>query len=746
MLEVHIETGLICWKLPFLWAMLMLVTLFLLYQLLVVACQVGSFDCPKGCLCKEYRYNSTDVETARYIGLVLICEPSSSDDDVRQLFNSLPNNTASLTFRSSGLTELTDFCCLSNVEELDLSYNSISDAASYYQYLSVKTLRFQHNRFSVLRKDEFISFPNVVSLWLDENQIEHIDQEAFRLLNLRSLYLRSNRITFVSEAVFRFMPSLERLDLSNNFIFALRSRNFFYCIGLKHLDLSGNDIYDIDEKAFAPLSNLVDLNLADNALTRLPTEALKGFKWRKLIFDGNPLSSLPVDIFNNVQVQSLSMNRLTDLAVVPKEAFRGIKKVRHLTMSHCPSLQYFSLLWIEECSCSIEKIVLTDNRLQLIPHLSRTMENIAQIELHGNQLRCDCMDDQMLRNWSQAILGLSCNDKSSISAGNGNCRTPTLLPTGLTEVTGRVGETASLFCIFIANGTTLNPAWQLPNGSTIYATQTFDRILVSQEQLVLRQLTPKDSGSYKCIYGAPDSSLHRRINLRIEAPDIVLYPLEVSWQSITVAWNGSMASWGRGEFSLRINSTTNDAFFTVPLPSYGHMYTATRLLPSSNYTFCVAYSQAQVDYYTFCVDVQTDEYSPSIRTKFSYGIILLLFSTVCLICIFCVVRFLQRRLFIWEEEKARAKVHQSMSGESFLTSGTSLSSPLGMTYENLKATSGSFDSHTSMLHKCEASTSSSSDQRHIQLQDLDLCTNRARPNISRTGECVTFKPSSEVQF
>ncbi|CDW57890.1 LRR 1 and LRR 8 domain containing protein [Trichuris trichiura] len=114
-------------------------------------------------------------------------------------------------------------------------------------------MRFQHNQFSVLRKDEFVSFPNLISLWLDENQIEHIDQEALRLPNLRNLYLRANRITFISET---------RLDLSNNFIFALRSRNFFY--------------------SFAPLTNLVDLNLADNALTVLPTESLKGFKWKKL--------------------------------------------------------------------------------------------------------------------------------------------------------------------------------------------------------------------------------------------------------------------------------------------------------------------------------------------------------------------------------------------------------------------------------------------------------------------------------
>ncbi|KFD65876.1 hypothetical protein M514_07039 [Trichuris suis] len=237
-------------------AMLMLLTLFIWCQLIIVAYHMGSFDCPKDCLCKEYRYNSTDIENSGFVGLVIICEPSISDQNIRQLFNSLPNYTASLTFRSSRLTELTDFCCLNNAEELDLSYNSISDAASYYQYLSVKTLRFQHNQFSVLRKDEFVSFPNVVSLWLDENQIEHIDQEAFRLPNLRNLYLRANRITFVSETVFRFLPKLERLDLSNNFIFALRSRNFFYCVNLKYLDLSGNEIYDVDEKAFAPLTNL----------------------------------------------------------------------------------------------------------------------------------------------------------------------------------------------------------------------------------------------------------------------------------------------------------------------------------------------------------------------------------------------------------------------------------------------------------------------------------------------------------
>ena len=132
----------------------------------------------------------------------------------------------------------------------------------------------------------------VHSIYLSENRIEHVSEEAFAgLQELETLYLNKNRIrNIILKAV--DVPKLETLDVKNN---QLTQLPIFYGVfqSFRHINLAGNLISHIftddfenitnverinlsfnDLKAFEPrqeLSHLSVLDLANNSLKEIPT-------------------------------------------------------------------------------------------------------------------------------------------------------------------------------------------------------------------------------------------------------------------------------------------------------------------------------------------------------------------------------------------------------------------------------------------------------------------------------------------
>ncbi|KRZ96216.1 Leucine-rich repeat neuronal protein 2 [Trichinella sp. T8] len=658
----------------------------------------SSYDCPRSCTCKDYWYNSTLFRTSTQIenpiGLVIVCQLQLDGDQVRRVFNTLPENIVSFTLRSTKMADLTDICCLNNAEEVDMSNNWISDAASYFEYNQVRKLRLQQNRFHVLRRDEFVSFPNVETLWLDENQIEHIDQDAFRLDKLRQLHLRSNRIAYISETMFRFTPNLQSLDLSDNLLVKLRARNFFYCTSLERLDLSRNGLELIDDRAFQPLRKLNTLNLADNALTSVPSKALLGFSWSQLNFDANPIAKLNVDAFYGIHVETLSLSHLENLLVVTDQALAGVEGLLRLTIAHCPLLEYVSTDWLSSCCPKMEKLFLNNNHLAVAPNIPFVQNRSLTVDVSNNPLNCQCSNkDTLLKSASISPPTQCIAENASVvdakvyyseNAKLNNCTT-LLLPQGNKTVVGRIGDTVELYCIALTESALQDdPIWTLPDGSQLKKSTAESRLQISREMLSISSLLPSDAGVYCCKTADQQPSEAINVHLRVETPQIIIFPIEVQWHSITVAWNASTDPWEHGEFILQYNSSDDRTSHSIPLPKYGYTYTASKLNANSNYTFCLQYLLFNVTHYSYCTEIETKMYHSSIRVKFSYGILILLFGTLCLVGLFCAIRFLQRKLFVWQEEKVQARVQQSASGDCFLEPLANDSFD-GFTYENQTA-------------------------------------------------------------
>ncbi len=98
---------------------------------------------------------------------------------------------------------------------LNLSYNKIEEfpmTLSDHQYLY--KIDFSHNLMSEFA-DEFADIKNLQWLNLSNNQIEEIEH-LYDLRNLEYLNLSSNQIKSIPVSIFKEMPRLKVLDLTNN--------------------------------------------------------------------------------------------------------------------------------------------------------------------------------------------------------------------------------------------------------------------------------------------------------------------------------------------------------------------------------------------------------------------------------------------------------------------------------------------------------------------------------------------------
>jgi len=122
-----------------------------------------------------------------------------------------------------------------------------------------------------------LNYFNHIWKQLNNNQLNVIDANIFKGLNLKYIDLSFNKIfsihslafklTIIDSNVFKDLTSLEYLDLSNQFLVGIQAKAFQGLMKLKSLNLSFNEIkYFNDTNIFQGLSNLNTLALNSNKL------------------------------------------------------------------------------------------------------------------------------------------------------------------------------------------------------------------------------------------------------------------------------------------------------------------------------------------------------------------------------------------------------------------------------------------------------------------------------------------------
>ncbi|XP_055019752.1 trophoblast glycoprotein b [Boleophthalmus pectinirostris] len=217
------------------------------------------------------------------------------------------------------------------------------------------------------------SLPNNTKvLFVTGNNISRISVDSFpsHLDQLTDLYLNGNELEFVDAMAFDKLPSLMRLDLSNN------------------------SILNFSQKAFPVDNKVLVLNLS----RCFHNHSLADLSFLQL---GNLLQLTVLDLSSN------------DLVFLPDNIFSSLPNLENL------SLQNSSIISLQNGTLKVpplQDLDLRDNSLRLLP--TSTMSEFSQkpglhIRLSGNPWRCDCFIEDFLswlKNTSQItdVQNLTC--------------------------------------------------------------------------------------------------------------------------------------------------------------------------------------------------------------------------------------------------------------------------------------------------------------------------------------------------
>lgn len=214
---------------------------------------------------------------------------------------------------------------------------------------------------------------------LENQKLDYIPAEIFKLGHLEALDLSWNRISVIPEAIGE-LENLQVLHLGNNHLTLLPD-----VVGklekLVCLNLSSNRL-NMLPAVLAKLRGLISLDLGWNELGKLP-DWVGGFeRLERLLIHGNKLHMLP-------------------------ESFSGIKNLKHLFLGYnnleeIPDFlgEFTSLTWLELDSLQLnyvpewisrlyqlEKLSLHINHICGLPDFIFALRQLSCLDLRGNQIR-----------------------------------------------------------------------------------------------------------------------------------------------------------------------------------------------------------------------------------------------------------------------------------------------------------------------------------------------------------------------
>jgi Leucine-rich repeat (LRR) protein len=294
---------------------------------------------------------------------------------------------------------LTDRGCeMKSLRSLDMSSNGLSAVTAQHmtKWPHVQELRLANNYLRTLDRAAFTPLASTGGLNLldlSNNQLSSLHRNVFKeSTKLQTIVLANNTLSELPDTIFEAVSrSLQRLDLSGNFLTSITSRLVSQLANLTSLDMSSNEIESIHAQAFTGLSNLKTLRLDSNRVSKMPRSLLRSSKaLHTLVLSDNALSRLSSQLFANLASLShllLDKNLLEDL---PSSLFANTSSLTVLDLSH--------------------------NRFTAIPEATKakSMQSLQSLSLSGN-LVSDLGSLQMPSLWR---LQASDNKLANVTSSN----------------------------------------------------------------------------------------------------------------------------------------------------------------------------------------------------------------------------------------------------------------------------------------------------------------------------------------
>nr|CAI5868255.1 unnamed protein product [Callosobruchus analis] len=210
---------------------------------------------------------------------------------------------------------------------------SVLVSSSVRNLTKLSTLKLSFCGISQLKPGAFANLPNLTTLALIDNKIERIPRGVFNNLNVGTLFLQRNQIETIDAEAFDDMPNLFRIKLNANKISIWNSDWFKNTPRLSQLYFRRNRIEVIPEQAFKNLKATylpggrieLEIYLSKNLIHTIHPQAFGGIdSIRKLMLDRNNLQEVDENLFNgmkHIDVIFFSKNQLREL---PKNLFSAL--------------------------------------------------------------------------------------------------------------------------------------------------------------------------------------------------------------------------------------------------------------------------------------------------------------------------------------------------------------------------------------------------------------------------------------
>lgn len=352
----------------------MLTILVRVYLLVYTCSNVASATICDDCACKYDRNVNED-----YVGDRIDC--SYKTQDILNTGNALPSIVASLDLSSSNL---------SRIQESNLLKSQ-----------TLTELYLNNNHISVI-EDNALQLPSLKRLDLSYNELEAIDKEAFKsLINLEYLNLANNRFTSFSKIAFHHLRNLNEIVLDyNNLGPSLSEVNLFNSKGgglsqkIQNFSVRSINLNVVPDNFFVDMYDIRKLIVSGNNITEVfelpPT-------LEYLDLSDNPIEEISEEDFTDVPgLRELRLNNLR-IKEVPPFAFASLRGLIKLELERNKNLTEFSPLTfgtevLEDADDFIlERLSLRGSRVsQLDKSLLEPFGQLFQLDLQGNPWICDC--------------------------------------------------------------------------------------------------------------------------------------------------------------------------------------------------------------------------------------------------------------------------------------------------------------------------------------------------------------------
>uniref|UniRef100_A0A0N5C3Q9 LRRCT domain-containing protein n=1 Tax=Strongyloides papillosus TaxID=174720 RepID=A0A0N5C3Q9_STREA len=376
-------------------------------------------------------------------------------------FTNTKNQLIILNLSGNLIHNITDhktFNYLTNLEELDLSYNVLDSIheRTFDGLTKIKQLFLQDNMLINFTFSTLKDLKNLKVLILDNNKLSNLNYlsrycnaleifscngnditsiepdniESLDFQHLKTFSLARNKLKRIGGQTFRELPKLQIINLANNKIEEINSFAFNFLLNVTEINLSGNKLKSISENAFHNLPKLEKLNFSGNKISKiferrifrsvgnlmslnLSHNSLKEFNAKMVSFE--PIGLKILDLSSNklkkldlgYMKQSLTKIFLSknNLVTTDGGTFQDFRKLKYIDLSfneilNVPFNSFYG-------SKTIEHVILSHNSIAKLKASTFIDQELRNLDVSWNMI--GNIEDGIFKNNGVEYIDLSHN-------------------------------------------------------------------------------------------------------------------------------------------------------------------------------------------------------------------------------------------------------------------------------------------------------------------------------------------------